>query len=151
MYKDTITVFNRYHKSTGDIWYPKVLTGVDLVNDRAAITAKYGADSSDRAKLHVRYKKDELGRIQIGNYTFLNPKQWESLPNEEMGDYITFETGQYFDFFMEGEYKVDTPIEDDDYKEGFYNFIVKNYDNVFAITSVSSPYTLIKHFEIMGK
>ncbi|MCQ2399225.1 MAG: hypothetical protein MJ072_01825, partial [Clostridia bacterium] len=122
----------------GDTWYPKRLNHVDLLIDRAAMTAKYGDNSKDSARLHIKYTKGENG-LYIGNYEYLLPKEWESIPEDAIPKYITLKSGQYFDFFMDGEYLVTTPINDSDYKDGFYNFIVKNFDNVFAIPSVSSP------------
>ena len=50
MYQDTITLFNR----TGEKWKAIVLPHVDLNADQAAIIAKYGAESKDKASLHVR-------------------------------------------------------------------------------------------------
>lgn len=44
----------------------------------------------------------------------------------------------------------DEPIADDNYKNGFYNYMNKSYDNVFAISTVSK-FNLIPHFEIGAK
>lgn len=150
MYTNTITLFNRYKSPLGDVWYSKILKNVDLIVDKAAINARYGAESSDTAKLHVRY--DGLNEdLFVGGYNYYPPKMWEDLPNDDLVQAITFRSGQSFDFFIEGEYEFLTPIDDNDYKDGFYNYMNKEYDNVFVISSVSSPYKVIKHFEIMGK
>ena len=42
------------------------------------------------------------------------------------------------------------PIADADYRNGFYNYMNKHYDNVFAISTVSK-FNLIPHFEIGAK
>lgn len=39
------------------------------------------------------------------------------------------------------------PISDDDYRIGFYNYMNKTHDNVFAISTVSK-FNLIPHFEV---
>ena len=41
-------------------------------------------------------------------------------------------------------------IDDDDFKGGFFNYMNKTYDEVFAITNVSK-FNLIPHFEITAK
>ena len=40
MYSDTVTVFCYYESSDEAIWYPYVLSGVDLNMDRGAILKK---------------------------------------------------------------------------------------------------------------
>ena len=50
IYSDTVTIFNKYEDQTGAIhWYPHVLSGVDLIIDKAANVAKTGLDSADTA------------------------------------------------------------------------------------------------------
>ena len=57
MFKDTITVFNRYIDSLGTItWYPTVIYNVNVNIDKASIIAKYGAESRDSVVLNVPYK-----------------------------------------------------------------------------------------------
>jgi hypothetical protein len=64
---------------------------------------------------------------------------------------LTFSDGQEFDFFIAGEWGDGSPISDDAYGiDGFYNYMNRTFDNVFAITSVGGPYTVIPHFEITG-
>lgn len=150
MYDKTVTVFNKYEDQTGEIyWYPHVLSGVDLIVDKAANIAKTGLDSADTAKLHIKYHIDD-GKKIIGSLPCLPPKEWERQPNDELSESITFDSG---DFFMEGEYSTD-PIKDSDYTDrvnsGFYDYINKRHDYVFLITNVGGPYTLIPHFEIGG-
>ena len=56
MYKDVVTVFNEQRSRDGSVWYPTVLTGVNLNMDRGAVVARYGEASLDNAILNVRYK-----------------------------------------------------------------------------------------------
>lgn len=44
----------------------------------------------------------------------------------------------------------DGPIDDDDYKSGFFNYMNKTHDEVFAITNVSK-FNLLPHFEITAR
>ena len=130
------------------MWYPTVIDGVNLLIDKAAIMAKYGAESKDNAILNVRYHILD-GTKMVGNKPYLPPKEWERQTNDKLADSITFTSGTDFDFFMLGEYPTTEPIKDDDYVDGFYNHVNDEYDYVFAITSVAQ-YTAIPHFEIMG-
>ena len=137
MYKDTVTIFNRLRRNGTDTWYPTVLHGVDLNVDSAAIRKAYGADSNDRAKLHIAYANG----IVIGGKQYYLPENWT-------GDGITFHDGDLFDFFWEGEWTGGN-VNDEDYRDGFFNYMKKNHDMVFAITSIAR-YSVIPHFEIMG-
>lgn len=151
MYDKTVTVFNKYTDQNDNIyWYPHVLSGVDLIVDKAANVAKTGLDSADTANLHVKYHIVD-GTVMVADKPYLPPKEWEKQPNDDLSESITFASG---DFFMQGEY-AETPILDSDYANrvdgGFYDYINKRHDYVFLITTVGGPYTLIPHFEIGGK
>ena len=150
MYTDTITLFNRVEGKTGDTWYPSVLRNVHLSVDRAAIMSKYGAASSDSAVLHVRYTQDGENK-KVGEKLCLPPKEWKL--QEDHTKALTFSTGDQFDFFWLGDWGNETPIHDSDYGADldFYTYMNRKYDNVFAISSVGGPYSVIPHFEIMGK
>ena len=148
MFADTVTVFNRYVSRLGDMWYPTVIHGVNLLIDKAAIMAKYGAESKDNAILNVRYHILDNTKM-VGNKPYFPPKEWERQTNDKLPETITFTSGVDFDFFMLGEYPTIEPISDDDYIDGFYNYVNDEYDFVFAITSVAQ-YSAIPHFEIMG-
>ena len=130
------------------MWYPTVIDGVNLLIDKAAIVAKYGAESKDNAILNIHYQTVN-SQILIDGKPYLPPKEWERQTNDKLTDSLTFTSGADFDFFMLGEYPTTTPIADDDYIDGFYNHVNDEYDYVFAITSVAK-YTAIPHFEIMG-
>ena len=141
MYKDTVTVFNR--KNGEDItWYARVLHNVDFNADVALIRQMYGESAPDRAKLHIMYRSDK-----VGNYTYLLPKEFQS--QADVSDKITFQTGEDFDFFWLGVWN-GTTISDGDYQRGFFDYMVKTYDNVFAVSSVAK-YSVIPHFEVMGR
>ena len=149
MYNDTVTVFNRYVDSLGNtIWHPHVLSGVNLIVDKAVINAKYGEVSKDNAVMNVKYRLVD-GNIMIENKPYLPPKEWENQTNDKLPESITFSgEGNQFDFFMLGDYGSEEPILDE-YGE-FYSDMQKKHDYVFAITSVAK-YSVIPHFEITGK
>ncbi|MBO5831551.1 MAG: hypothetical protein J6R01_08100 [Alistipes sp.] len=113
--------------------------------------AKYGADSSDKAVLHVKYRTDN-GLIRVENKSYLPPLEWTRLTNDEMPDFITFKGGLNFDFILHGEWSSDEIINDSDYGSdaGFYNYMSRQYDEVFAVSSVAR-YSVIPHFEILLK
>ena len=149
MYTDTITLFNRYKSSAGDIWYPSVLHNVNLNMDRASIATKFGAESKNNAILNIKYNNVD-GKKQIEDKTWLPQKEWKQQEETLLGSSLTFANGQQFDFFFVGEYESKEPIVDGDFKDGFYNHMNSKYDFVFAIVE-SSFYTAIPHFEIIAK
>lgn len=148
MYQDVVTMFNRKPggRGEGDTWYPTVITGVNLNIDRAAILAKYGADSQDNAVLHIRYRKDG-GEIMVAGKPWLSPKEWDGTE-----DSLTFAGGNSFDFFWQGEWDGGIVTDSDSRwaDEGFYSYMNRTHDYVFAVSSVAL-YSVIPHFEIMGK
>lgn len=157
MYNDHVTVFNFYEsQTTGEItWYPHSLQMCDLITDRGAIAKKYGPDSTDTAQLHIRlYDEVDAGDICVltsgGSYLpYLSPKEWKNQTNDKLAESITFSDK---DFFIKGIWiGRDSPISDDDYRGGFYQHVNNLNDNVFKISSVGGPYTVIPHFEILGK
>ena len=148
MYKDTVTIFNRYVDSMGNtMWFPHILTNVNFNADRSVIVSKYGEESKDNAVLNVKYHIRESAKM-VGIKPYLSPREWEKQVNDELPNSITFAQGNDFDFFMLGDYGSEEAIED--VKGTFFRDIQREYDNVYAITSVAE-YTVIPHFEIVGK
>lgn len=149
MYSDVVTLFCKQ----GGKWYPTMLTGVELNMDRGSIVRQYGADSSNNAKLHVRYGTSGDSKV-ICNKQWMPPKEWEKQGEKQLLETLTFNSGRDFSFFWAGEWPDNAPIHDDDTRygrNGFYDYMNTNRDYVFAITSVGGPYTVIPHFEILGK
>lgn len=147
IYKQTVTVFNRVKSGDDTFWYPTVIPKVHLITDRSIIISTYGEQSADNAKLHIRYTPRD-GQTVVNGKTYLPPKQFraEGVP----GSNITFAFGDDFDFIMEGAYAGAGPIDDAAYKNGFYNYMNKTYDNVFAISGCSK-FNLLPHFEISAR
>jgi hypothetical protein len=150
MYTDTITLFNRKESRLGDTWYPSVLRNVQINIDKAAILAKYGASATDNAILNIRYIQEGESKM-VGGKEWIPPKMWEAL--DDPASRVTFTDGARFDFFWLGEWLDEQPISDADYiaYTDFYTYMNSTQDYVFAITAVGGPYSVIPHFEIMGK
>lgn len=153
MYGKTVTIFN-YHESATEeaYWYPHVLNCVDLNTDRGAIIKKYGHDSTDNAQLHIRIlhlneKEYIFGKNHILT-PWLPPKEWQRQAEELLPETITFSPES--DFFWEGDWQGGI-VTDSDYRGGFYQYMNSNENNVFKITSVGGPYSLIPHFELLAK
>ena len=146
MHKDTITLFNRKsgERGQGDTWYPTIIRGVNLNIDRAAILEKYGAESQDNAMLFVPYKKNGAHIIVAGK-PWMSPKAWDRTE-----DSVTFASGNDFDFFWKGEWEGGIVTDAEYLDEGFYNYMNRTHDYVFAVSSVAM-YSVMPHFEIMGK
>lgn len=151
MFSQTITIFNRREGDEGDTWYPTVIRNVHLDMDRAAIFAKYGAESADNAVLHVPYTVNKNGDILVGGKPWLPPKEWEKQLDHSKS--VTFTPGDRFDFFWLGDWGSTDPVYDADIVADmdFYTHMNRLHDFVFAVTSVGGPYRLIPHFEVMGK
>lgn len=153
MYDKTVTVFNFYSSKTAGLsyWYPHILSCVDLITDHGAMLKKYGPDSSDNAALHIAYTPDgdkvTVQRSDGAAVPWLPPKAWAAQVNDDLPGSITFGPE---DFFWQGEW-TSGMVVDDDYRNGFYQYMNSNRDNVYKITSVGGPYTVIPHFEILGK
>lgn len=147
MYSDIVTLFNRYESRRGDLWYPTVLKGVDLNIDKAAVLAKYGPESNDTARLHVKYRT-ENGLVYVGDKIWLPPKEWEEQTNDVMPKSITFTEGTAFDFIWVGEWTEGIVKEEDYLPDGFYAYMNKHHDYVLAVSSVAK-YSVIPHFELL--
>ena len=147
MYQDTITLFNR----TGGVWKATVLHNVDLNVDQAALIAKYGADSKDRASLHIRYVQGDDGPLVRHGLTSYPVKEPKAYTGE--GDTIAFRPasqGEVVDFFLVGAWDGEPVINDGDYAAGFFDYLSGTRDGVYTITSVAR-YSVIPHFEILGR
>lgn len=148
MYRDTITLFNRH----GDLWKAAVLTGVDVNADAALMRATYGENNNDRAKLHVAYTMDNVSgvnTVRVGNYIYVHPLEWADMEDVDLDGFITFQTGNDFDFFLVGEWDGADTIDDTEYLDGFFDHMNRNYE-CYALSSVAK-YSVIPHFEILAR
>ena len=153
IYKQTATVFNRRDIGGVTYWYAVVIPNVHLVTDMSIIISTYGEQSQDNAMLHIRYTrsgKDALIQTDSGILTYMTPKVFQR--DGVFGENITFASGDDFDFIMAGEYPglVGSLINDEEYPKGFFNYVNKEFDEVYAI-SRAAKFELIPHFELTAR
>ena len=111
---------------------------------------QYGADFSDGASIHIGYTMDGANK-DIAGKIYLQPKEWLALSDSAKAGALTLKGGNTFDFMWLGDYsEIDSTlavITDDNYPKGFFDYMKKSKDNVYAVSNVSE-YTLIKHIEV---
>lgn len=145
MYNSTITLFN-YHKST-DRWYPTVLTGVDLIGNKASTATREGTNNGDSVDIIIHCDKNRVVKtLQGAAKCYTEAKKYASC--ETPANCITFVPEQ--DFIFEGEWPDLSAVDDCDYESGFYHEMNDSYDGVYLITSAVF-YDLLPHFEIGGR
>lgn len=133
----TVTLFNRAFdpETEEEKYYPTLLEGVDLVETKGANVSKSGMDGADAAKLFVR-----IGDV---NKTYMEPKTWDALPEDEKKNCITFHSTE--DFFVKGDQTaVDLP------KTDAYEWMRNNFDDVYKVTNIDKYEDILPHFEIGG-
>ncbi len=133
----TVTLFNRSFnaETEEETYYPTLLEGVDLVETKGANVSKSGMASADAAKLFVC--------IDDVNKTYMEPKAWDALPEDEKKNYITFHSTE--DFFVKGDQTaVELPETD------AYEWMRSNFDDVYKVTNIDKYEDILPHFEIGG-
>ena len=133
----TVTLFNRSFnaETEEETYYPTLLEGVDLVETKGANVSKSGMNSADAAKLFVC-----IGDV---NKTYMEPKAWDALTEDEKKNYITFHSTE--DFFVKGEQAaVDLPETD------AYEWMRNNFDDVYKVTNIDKYEDILPHFEVGG-
>ncbi len=147
MYGDTVTFFNRKATENGPVWYPTQAEGVHLVWDAAPAPAGYGWKQADRATVFVPYVTTE-GAPLVAGKLYLPPKMWQKADQPEL--YVTFAGGEDHDFFIQGPWPGPDPVEDSQWPGGFYDYMCRIHDGVFAVTG-AHKYGALPHFEIAGR
>lgn len=139
MFTDTVTIFNYYEDKKQGIamWYPTVLDGVELQITKGINISKSGNDAADGASIHIKINENI-------RKTYRKSKEYKAL--EDKQEYFTLKPG---DFFMNGGYEV-TPISEEDYPNGFFEYMKSKHDDVYNITTVD-VFKSIPHFEVGGK
>ena len=126
---------------------------MDGVFTEETLTATVKSDANVTASVSdQRWKKSRFGKT--GTYVFVyNGSGWTyggvAINLANIGVTVTG-TPNVNDTITVKYVSSDGPICDNDYKSGFFNYMNKTYDNVFAITTVSK-FNLIPHFEIAAK
>lgn len=133
----TVTLFNRSFnaETEEETYYQTLLDGVDLVETKGVNVSKSGMDSADAAKLFVC-----IGDV---NKTYMEPKAWDALTEDEKKNYITFHSTE--DFFVKGDQAaVDLPETD------AYEWMRNNFDDVYKVTNIDKYEDILPHFEVGG-
>lgn len=130
----TVTLFNRFYDGTKECWYPTLLSGVDLVVTKGINVSQGNTADADTAKL---YADDTVLQKR-----YLAPLVYARQEHPE--EYMTFTDGK--DFFVEG----DATSQDTD-KANFFEYMRKQYDNIFKVASVARYEDVLPHFEVGGK
>lgn len=133
----TVTLFNRSFnaETEEETYYPTLLEGVDLVETKGANVSKSGMDSADAAKLFVC-----IGDV---NKTYMEPKAWDALPDDEKSNYITFHPTD--DFFIKGDH-TDLELPESE----AYGWVHDKLDSVYKVTTVDRYEDIMPHFEVGG-
>ena len=136
-YNDMVTLFNRFYNPDTDEtkYYPTLLENVNLVETKGANVTKSGMDSADAAKLFI-----DLGALPK---KYMDPKAWDSLPEAEKTNYITFHPTD--DFFIKGD---QTSLELP--KSCVYEWAHDSMDSVYKVTTVDKYEDIMPHFEVGG-
>lgn len=144
LFRDVITVFN-YHKKTG-VWYPTVINNAHIVSASASSHGVSGNTNADSVEVEVASSGTQTVVTPNGGKSYTPPKLYAVSDSPEEFFTLTPEC----DFFFVGAWNDLTPVEDDDYDEGFYHDVNAEHDGVYMISS-ASYFSLIPHFEIGGR
>lgn len=144
MYQNTITIFN-YHKAT-ELWYPSVISGVDLIASKANNATKEGLNNGDVVDIIIHCTPDKQITTSEGVKSYTGAKEYAKCDNP--ASHITFTPEK--DFIYEGIWPDTSAISGDDYESGLYHELNENFDGVYLINSVAY-YGLLPHFEIGGR
>lgn len=136
----TVTLFNRSFDpvTEKEKYYPTFLENVDLVETKGANVSKSGMDSADAATLYVDFQVIDKMEKQ-----YIEPKEWESLSDDEKKAYITFVSGE--DFFVKGDH-MDVVLPEN----GAYEWMHNHYDGVYRVSNVDKYEDVLPHFEVGG-
>lgn len=139
-YNDTVTLFNHFYDPDADfeIYYPTLLKHVNLVETKGANVTKSGMDSADAVKIFI----DFVNLNKMGK-TYMEPKAWDALSNDEKLHCITFHPAE--DFFIKGDQtELELP------EANVYEWAHDNMDAVYKITTVDKYEDIMPHFEVGG-
>lgn len=144
MYQNTITLFN-FHKAT-ELWYPSVISGVDLIACKAKNTAKEGDINGDTVDVIIHCTTDKTVQTSEGVKSYIGVKAYAVC--DTPSEHITF--APECDFIYDGVLTDLTPVSDGYYDSGLYHELNEKLDGVYMISSATF-YSLLTHFEIGGR
>jgi len=150
VYDKTITVFSRKKQGKDTVWYATVMDGVSITD--TVVESENGQareHTGDNVRVVVRTQPESDGTVFVSGKEYLNPKEWNRA--DAISDSFSLKSGSDFDFFIYGDYDEFDGAKDSLYEpNGFYQYMRKNYDRVYVISSVAL-FTVLPHFEIGGR
>lgn len=144
VFQGVITVFN-YHQKTGT-WYPTVINNAHIVSASASTHGTTGNINADSVEVQITSNRAQHVSTPSGNKSYTLPKDYAVSNTPE--EYVTFTPE--CDFFFVGKWDDLTPVEDDDFDEGFYHAMNQENDGVYMINN-AAYFSLVPHFEIGGR
>lgn len=150
MYDKTVTVFSRKKEGSDTIWYATVMEGTSFTATVAeTVNAQAREQTGDNVRLVVRTEPESDGTVFVSGKEYLTPKAWNEA--DAISDSFSLKSGSDFDFFVYGDYDEYNGAKDSEYMpNGFYQYMRKKYDHVYAISHVAL-FTVLPHFEIGGR
>lgn len=144
LFQDVITVFN-FHAATG-FWYPTIITGAHIIAASSNTHGTDGITNADSVEVQITSNIAQGVNTSEGVKSYTPPKEYAGLDSPET--YVTFKPE--CDFFFAGRWDDLTPIDDDEYDEGLYNYLNTTEDGIYLINSAAF-FGLLPHFEIGGR
>lgn len=143
MFDNTLTLFN--YDGTNDVWIKNVIYGVDYGYDDSTNSTTTGEVNAEQMVILI--PSDRSGAIitaEDGEKQYLPRIAYQN--ETDKSDKITFQSGTDFVYF--GNFTGGVSLSDDDYDSGMYDYMNKNYDNVYMVRGCSW-HSLIPHFEVV--
>lgn len=133
----TVTLFNRHYDASTEQerYYRTVLDRADLVVNRKTAVSTDGKEKADAVTLYLEY--EDLPK------TYLDPKEWQALPDDQKEKYMTFTPAE--DFFIKGSCTGATLPE-----TNLYDWMRKNRDDVYKVIGIKRYEDILPHFEVGG-
>lgn len=135
---DTVTVFNRFFDTLTEeeLWFPTLLSNVNIISTEGANITKTGLKETDTAKLFIDVSGNEK--------QYCEPKAWALLTADEKKEAFTFQKDE--DFFVKGNL-----TEVDILDENFFEWVINHYDYAYKVTTVDEYMDVMPHLEVGGK
>ena len=143
MFDTTVTIFNQQN----GVWYPHIIHHAQISRDRGYLIRAYGAESNDSIAVFVHYGVNNGSLTIDDTYDYVAPIEYDSVADPSKS--ITFRGGTKFDIIFVGEYS--TVENDSSYQKGFFEYMKRTYDGVYAVNNVAGAFMNIPHFEITGR
>ena len=147
MFDRTVTLFN-FLKSDGK-WYSTVIKNCTLEDTESSSDSARGRNSTSNVRIHLHCNSQQVFKTTRGNIPYVPTKEYQNLTavsGRVKGLTFTPEV----DFLVVGKEMKENAVLDDNYENGFYNYVNKTVDDVYMVTN-STWYSLLPHFVVGGR